>query len=91
MDKIIKKIQCMPNDQLQKLTNRLQMYNIAFYNDCGEFSYCDFQSDCIETINHLLKNEKPHPITNLRYKLSYLIGTICAIIGIRNLNKFIGS
>lgn len=87
-DNIINRLKDMPSDHIHELINKLQMYNIAFYNNQGEFSYCDFQSDCIETINYLLKSEKPDPTTNIRYVLCYLMGIIGAIVGVRNLYGF---
>jgi hypothetical protein len=88
-DRIIKRLKSIHSDQLQKSINELQMYNIIFYNNHGEFSYCKFQSDCIETINCLLKNERPDIITNIRYELAYLIGIMGAIVGMRNLDGFL--
>lgn len=88
-DRIIKRLKSIPDNHLHELINELQMYNIIFYNNHGEFSYCNFKSDCMETINYLLKNEKPDTITNIRYELCYLIGIISAIVGMRNLGGFL--
>ncbi len=88
--KILHRINELKNlNSLDDIINRLSVYGITFYNNKGNFKLNQFKDDCIKITNILLKNDKSHPETGIRYQLCDFLSIVQTIVGIRNFNQFI--
>lgn len=83
-----KRISAIDPSLLCSVTSSLEKYGVALYNKKGEFVFDDFKKDCTKTSKLLFKNDKP--INGIRCQLCEFMSLVQVVVGIRNMNKFIG-
>ncbi len=84
---IIKRINSIDEDVLNKVTDTLKMYGVNLLNDNNEFILEDFRNDYFKTYDFLFR--KDIPINGIRYQLYDFVSAVQVIVGVRNFYRFL--
>ena len=84
---IIKRINNLECDVLNRTINRLKVYNVYLFNNQGVFNCKDFRKDYFKTYNLLFKNDIP--VNGIKYQLCDFMSSVQVIVGIINYNRFL--
>ena len=86
--KILKRINSLPQSDLDKHIETLKLFNITLYNQDNIIDYNDFKDQCKDSFNQLYKYEIPDE-RGIRPQLCTLMACVEMLVGIRNMGEFL--